>query len=117
MAVETVADEATYQRNISRIVRIMMTRDGLSQTELGEHLGLKQTNVSGRLRGGIPWTIRDLVRLGAVFHEHPVLFLIADPKAFRPPNLIDALTRAEAEDLDAQNPYTNDYWGRRKHAA
>jgi len=87
-------DDAAYQENISRMVRLLMVRDGLEQRELGERMGINQTNVSARLRGQNPWTLKDLVRLGAIFDVHPVVLLLADPKDFRP-SLTEALSRAE----------------------
>jgi len=85
MAVSTAAEEEAEveQLNISRNVRLLMVRDDLTQQELGEQLGHKQTNVSGRLRGQIPWSIRDLVRLSSVF-DVPLEVFLTDPKELWP---------------------------------
>lgn len=97
-----MVDDDIYQRNISGTVRMLMFRDGINQQELGEQLGLKQTNVSSRLRGQSRWTIRDLIRLSAVFEVHPAAWFVTDPKEFQL-TVPDAFARGEAG-ISGQTP-------------
>ena len=83
MAAVSPIDEALDQRNISRIVRMLMARDDITQQQLGEHLGVEQPGISGRLRGSIRWTVADLRRLAVLFNTHPGAFF-TDPKDFTP---------------------------------
>jgi len=78
-----VVKEDPDQINISRNVRLLLVRDGMSQQELGERLGIKQTNISGRLRGAIDWTIKDLTGMSEVF-EVPIDVFLKDPKQLWP---------------------------------
>ena len=97
MAVTTAVidlDDAAFQENISRMVRVLLARDGMMQKDLADRIGVKQQNVSARLRGQIPWTLKDLVRIAAVFEVHLVVLLLGDPKDWRP-GLADYLQRAE----------------------
>jgi len=105
MAVSTAVvdlDDAAYQANISRMVRVLMARDSMLQKGLADRIGVKQQNLSARIRGQNPWTLRDLVRLGEVFDVHPVVFLLGDPKDWKP-GLAEYLTRAQSDPVGESN--------------
>lgn len=80
----TVAEPGDdLQQTISTLVRMLMARDRLNQTRLGERLGIDQTTVSVKLRGVNRWTVEDVRRLATVFNVHPGIFY-GDPKDFTP---------------------------------
>ena len=92
---KAAVEPAVYQGNISAIVRVLMRYHGFNQQQLADRIGVKQNNLSARLRGVIAWTIADLVHMGAVFGVHPAAFLLIDPKDLEP-NLAGALAHADA---------------------
>lgn len=66
----------TPSARIALNVRAEMARRRVSQTTLGEHLGLKQASVSARLRGKTPFDINELHDIAA-FLEVPLGALLA----------------------------------------
>jgi transcriptional regulator with XRE-family HTH domain len=50
---------------ISSNVRAEMARAGVTQVQLGAHLGMAQSAISKRLKGDTPWRVDELQRVAA----------------------------------------------------
>ena len=85
MGTITALDDAelVIQRNISKWVNMLMTRDDLSQQQLAEMTGLSEAVISARLRNRRRWGVVDLSRLSDVF-SIDMETLVRDPKEFLP---------------------------------
>lgn len=64
----------TLQEDITRQVKIYMSLNDLSQSKLGDLIGLSQTAVSSRLKGRVKWSLRDIEALNEYISIwHPAL--------------------------------------------
>jgi len=46
-----------------------MTRHGITQSQLGNEIGLDQTGISKRLKGKSRWTLQEMFRICELFEE------------------------------------------------
>lgn len=60
---------------VSREVGALLGRYRVSQTALGEWLGLSQAGVSARLRGTTEWKVREIERIAEGFNVHPAALM------------------------------------------
>lgn len=56
---------------VLRNVRAEMARHGLTQSQLGECLGMSQVGVSKRLRGVVPLSVPELLAVATFLHVTP----------------------------------------------
>lgn len=56
-------------RRFNGFVQDGMTRHGITQTKLGEEIGLGQSDVSRRIKGEYRWTLQEMFRICELFGE------------------------------------------------
>ena len=56
-------------RRFNGFVQDGMTRHGITQTQLGDEIGVKQGGISLRLKGETKWTLPEMFRVCEVFGE------------------------------------------------
>lgn len=66
---------ATLTAQVSEEVRALLGRYDVSQTELGEWLGITQPAVSARLRGLTEWKVREIELIAEAFAIHPAALM------------------------------------------
>ena len=56
-------------RRFNGFVQDGMTRHGITQSQLGNEIGLDQTGISKRLKGKSRWTLQEMFRICELFEE------------------------------------------------
>ena len=62
---------------VVRNIRVEMTRHNVTQAQLAERLGISQVAVSKRLRGVVPISVAELLRVADLLHIAPADLLRA----------------------------------------
>jgi transcriptional regulator with XRE-family HTH domain len=102
-ALTTVA----IDRRIGRAVKHLRLKHGIRQVELADFLGMAQSTFSKQERGGIPWTLGRLAKVGRVFSTSVIgLLNLSDEIASR-----DVKNRP-GENTGAAQPEQNKATGR-----
>lgn len=52
-------------------VRMLLTAHGLSQTSLGDALGINRSSMSKKLSGGTAWSLADIIKASRFLHSSP----------------------------------------------
>lgn len=56
---------------VSWNVRMLLTAHGLSQTSLGDALGINRSSMSKKLSGGTAWSLADIIKASKFLHSSP----------------------------------------------
>lgn len=56
---------------VSWNIRMLLTAHGLSQTALGDALGINRSSMSKKLSGGTAWSLADIVKASRFLHSSP----------------------------------------------
>lgn len=68
------AQSSELTENVSRVIKILLARDGLSQTDLAEILGYNASTITRGLNGERKWSADDIQHLAEAFEVSPGVF-------------------------------------------
>lgn len=71
------AQSSELTENVSRVIKILLARDGLSQTDLAEILDYNASTITRGLNGERKWSADDIQHLAEAFEVDPGLFFQA----------------------------------------
>lgn len=81
--VSPLPSRETLTARLGREIRALMAREGINQVQMSHVLGIPQSSVSKRLRGGTPWDVTELDTVARRFRTS-VAAIIADAERPRP---------------------------------
>jgi len=68
------AQRSQVTERVSRVVKILLARDGLNQADLAEILGYDASTVTRAMKGERNWSAQDIQQLAETFEVSPGLF-------------------------------------------
>lgn len=75
---------------VGRNVRAEMARNGITQTDLAQHLHMAQSAVSRRLKGEVPFNVNELVDVARVVRTPIARFVVGIERQSAPREAVNA---------------------------
>lgn len=68
------AQSSQLTENVSRVVKILLARDGLTQTDLAGILDYNASTITRGMKGERKWSAEDIQHLAEAFEVNPGIF-------------------------------------------